>query len=352
MPTLEEIRRRLQKNEEKTRNFMDNAIYPFWLIGEDKTALIRFLPDGNDENPFFWVEKLTINLPFTGTTENETTPLVVRVPCVEMYGMNCPILKEVRTWFSDPDLEETAKKYWKKRSYIFQGFVVDSPFEEENVPENPIRRFILNNSLFNIIKSSLMDPEMESLPIDYEEGRDFRISKTIKGGKYADYSTSKWSIKSRALTEKELEAIETYGLFNLSDFLPAKPDSEDLNDIYDMFVASVNGELFDVEKWKRFLKSNGVSTNSSTTNSETTVSKPKVNKVVSAKKIKEVEEVEEIDEPEEPEVEEDLVDTVDVEEEEEMVVKSVKKPSPSSTKKVSVKTNPDDIISRLKSRLK
>ena len=58
-----------------------------------------------------------------------------------------------------------------------------------------------------------------------EYGTDFRLTKTTKG-QYADYSTSKWARKESALTEEELAAIDTNGLYNLNDFLPTKPSEE------------------------------------------------------------------------------------------------------------------------------
>jgi hypothetical protein len=56
---------------------------------------------------------------------------------------------------------------------------------DDVTPENPIRRFIIGPQLFTIIKSALMDPELEELPTDAMRGLDFRISKTSKGG-FAD----------------------------------------------------------------------------------------------------------------------------------------------------------------------
>jgi hypothetical protein len=60
------------------------------------------------------------------------------------------------------------------------------------------------------------------MPTDYENGLDFVITKTSKGG-YADYSTSKWSRKETALAVAEQAAIEEFGLYNLSDYLPKQP---------------------------------------------------------------------------------------------------------------------------------
>ena len=195
-----------------------------------------------------------IKIPFAGVKGGDTNKQIyVQVPCVEMWNETCPIHAEIRPWFKDPRMEETARKYWKKKSYIFQGFVSSNPLKEETTPENPIRRFIINPSIFNIIKTALMDPEMVELPTDYTQGTDFRLTKTTKG-QYADYSTSSWARKERSLNETELGAIAQYGLFNLNDFMPKKPTAEELNLIFEMFEASVEGELFDPERFGQFYK--------------------------------------------------------------------------------------------------
>ena len=198
-----------------------------------------------------------IRLTFPGIVGGEQKPTTVQVPCMEMFaGETCPVLTEVRPWFKDPSLEDMGRKYWKKRSYIFQGFVNENPLNEE-APENPIRRFVIGPQIFNIIKSALMDPDMENLPTDYVAGTDFRLAKTTKG-QYADYSTSKWARKETALTEEQLAAIDTHGLYNLNDFLPAKPTPEGVQAIAEMFEASVNGELYDPAKWGNFYKPYGL----------------------------------------------------------------------------------------------
>ena len=108
-----------------------------------------------------------------------------------------------------------------------------------------------------------MDPEMENLPTDYVNGTDFRLTKTTKG-QYADYSTSKWARKESSLDETQLAAIDENGLFNLNDFLPAKPTAEGVQAIAEMFQASVDGELYDPAKWGNFYKPYGLDTGTST----------------------------------------------------------------------------------------
>ena len=260
MASLAEIRAKLKSQESRSERSGggDNAIFPHWNIPEGSTAAVRFLPDGDPNNTFFWAERLMIRLPFNGVKgDMNSKPVVVQVPCVEMWNETCPILTEVRGWFKDSSLEEMGRKYWKKRSYIFQGFVNENPLTEDSTPDNPIRRFVISPSIFNLIKDALMDPDIQELPTDYVNGLDFRITKTTKG-QYADYSTSKWARKETALTEAQAAAIETHGLNTLSDFLPKKPTEVELQCIKEMFEASVDGQPYDVERWGQYYRPYGV----------------------------------------------------------------------------------------------
>ena len=59
MASLADIRARLaaQENKASGSTFQgDNAIFPHWNINEGDTATVRFLPDGDTSNPFFWIE--------------------------------------------------------------------------------------------------------------------------------------------------------------------------------------------------------------------------------------------------------------------------------------------------------
>jgi hypothetical protein len=269
MASLSEIRARIAAQDNKAQKGAstqsDNAIYPHWNADEGTTATIRFLPDGNTKNEFFWVERQIIKLPFNGVKGDSNMKRVeVQVPCVEMYGDSCPILAEVRPWYKDETLKDMANKYWKKRSYLFQGFVRQNPIGDDKAPANPIRRFIISPQIFTIIRSSLMDPEMEELPTDYLRGLDFNIKKTSKGG-YADYSTSNWSRKESTLTEAEQTAIEAHGLFDLSTFLPKKPTEAELRIIKEMFEASVDGQPYDNERWGAYYRPYGLEAPASST---------------------------------------------------------------------------------------
>jgi hypothetical protein len=267
MATLADIRARLSaQNTDKTKQTQrtNDAVYRFWDMEVGASATARFLPDRNESNPWFWVERQIIRLPFNGvegTNDNKT--VIVQVPCIEMYGeeykFKCPILAEVRPWYKDKSLEELANKYWKKRSFIFQGFVRQNPIVGDLTPANPIRRFIINTQILPIIQAGLVDPEVLELPTHYTKGLDFIFRKTPKpGNKYPEYTTSNFSRRESALTEAELEAIQTHGLYNLADFLPKKPSETELKIIKEMFDASVDGKKYDPAKWGAYYRPYGI----------------------------------------------------------------------------------------------
>ena len=236
----------------------DISIYPHWQMAANKTATVRFLPDGNTCNPFFWVERDVIKLIFQGIKgKPEIKHVQVQVPCMEMYDEECPVLQEVRTWMKDPTLEEMARRYWKKRSYFYQGFVRESAFLELDAPANPIRQFIIAPQIHCVVLNMLMHRDLLESPCDIERGMDFTIKKTDKSG-YANYDQSYWAFKESALSSTEREAVDLYGLMDLGTRLPPKPTAEAVRVIREMFEASIDGELYDSERWAKHFSPYGL----------------------------------------------------------------------------------------------
>lgn len=267
--SLADIRSNMKKEADNKGNSFhgDNASYPFWSIPDDSTAIVRFLPDGDKSNDDgFWIERLMINLDFKGVKGEERDFARVQVPCVEMYGkqFSCPVQAEIKPWYK-ANMEEEANRYWKKRSFLYQGFVNEHPGfvdkngnkMEDNTPENPIRRFIINPNLHKQVRSILLDPDLDVWPDDYEAGRNFSIRKT-KDGKWSSYDTSSWSTVEKSLSDEQLSAIDEHGLFNLKDFLPRQPSEADLKVIFEMFEASADGEKYDPERWGNFYRPAGM----------------------------------------------------------------------------------------------
>lgn len=339
MNSLQALRSKLmEQNNQEQRSTNDNAIYPFWNIPMDTTAVLRFLPDGDSTNTYFWVERNMIRLTFPGVLGGDThKEVTVQVPCMEMWKETCPILTEVRPWFKDSSLEDLARKYWKKRSYIFQGFVREDPISESDVPENPIRRFVINPSIYKIVHDTLMDPEMEDIPTDYTSGTDFRITKSQQGG-YSSYATSSYSRRTSALTEVEKAAIDTYGLFNLSDFLPKKPDDAGVKIIAEMFEASYNGELYNPEKWAEHYRPYGFNYEAKTPMATSNVAQATVNTQASVSTTEAVT----VNEPVSQHVPQE---TVSVE-----PVAQPQSPAPQPQAGTAGKASPQDILAQIRAR--
>lgn len=291
--SLAEIRAKLQAQEEKAQNPTQaysnepNAFLAHWLIDEGKALNLRFLPDANEANPYFWKERDMITLTFNGIKGGDNKPTRVTVPCNEMWGPtnSCPVLKDVREWFKagDPALEERARAYWKKKSYLLQCIIApDSTTVDGDVaPENPIRRVMLSKSIFNKVKSILMNPRVEYMPTDYDHGRDFSIIKG-KQGQFANYDQSMFDMYERPLNADEQAAIEKYGLFDLEEFMPKQPTPEQLQAIAEMFEASVNEEQYDPERWAQYYRPAGVQAPQGGTTTQAPVSTPATESVQQA----------------------------------------------------------------------
>jgi len=267
--SLAEMRKRAQEEEErkndksksKTKFKGDGASFPVGEIPDNTTTIFRFLPDGNTENPWFWQERQVCKLTFNGQVGGEYAtdePVEVTVPCMDMWEQPgkasiCPVIMGTRHLWKDEDdtaAIDIASQYYKKRSYLYQGFVVSTAVEEEEIPENLIRRLTIYPSIHKIIKGVMTDTEIEDSPVDYLLGRDFRIIKEKKpSDKWAQYGTSKWSGKVRPLSEEENIAIQRFNLYNLSDFLGPKPDSDGVALIKAMFNDSIAGKPFDYESY-------------------------------------------------------------------------------------------------------
>lgn len=267
MKSLAEIRAQLKAEQEKadaqksgtfTGERKADAFLAFWNIPENEPLNLRFLPDADQNNPYFWRERDMINLEFNGILGQHTDKVRVQVPCNEMWvAKSCPVLNELRKWYAsaketgNDELSKLAGKYWKKKSYLLQCFIApDSTTVKDDVaPENPIRRVLVNKEVFDKVKSILLNPGIKELPVHFENGRDFGIVKTKNGGGFNNYDMSQFSMSERPLNDEERAAIEQYGLFDLSEFMPKQPSADELQAIAEMFEASVDGKPYDPSRW-------------------------------------------------------------------------------------------------------
>lgn len=57
---------------------------------------------------------------------------------------------------------------------------------------------------------------------------------------------------------QKMKAIDEFGLFNLNDYLPNKPDAEHLEVIQKMFEASLDGEPYDPARFSNYYRPYGI----------------------------------------------------------------------------------------------
>lgn len=236
--SLKDLKSAFKSNSETSNESRPNNYYPFFAMDFDEKAIVRFLPDLNDENPLgFLVEKMTHTLTING--EKKT------VPCLKMYGDNdCPICKRSAQFYKDEgDNTKDGKRLYRRKQHLGQVLVVEDPLpykEDQEPAQGKVKLVNISYSIYNKIKEAFDEDELEEIPWDYEEGTDFMIKKTKKG-QYANYDASKFQKRERALTEEELAAVEG-NLIDLNTLLPKKPSHDDLQKLLD---ADLNGEVVD-----------------------------------------------------------------------------------------------------------
>ncbi len=216
-------------------NFVNNY-YPFWNMPTGARAVIRFLPDLNDDNPRgFLQEKIVHKLTINGQVKT--------IPCLTMYGEKCPICELSQSFYKLKD-EVQGKKYWKSRQYLAQAIIVEDPLDADSngeKHEGKVRMIALSYQIYNIITAAFKDDELEEVPYDITEGHDFIIKKT-DGGKYPSYVIgTKFMNKSRALTPAEIAAAEE-GMVDLATLLPKHPG---LEVVEGMLNAERNGTAYE-----------------------------------------------------------------------------------------------------------
>jgi hypothetical protein len=238
--TLESLRAAFgeERQTESSSNTVRNY-YPFFSMKSGQHAVVRFLPDLNEDNPRgFLVEKVFHQLNINGQKRT--------VPCLSMYGSECPVCALSQKFYNAKD-ELNGKKYWRKKQYLAQALVVDDPLPPDTrtgeIHQGKVRFLGLSYQIYGVIKEAFQSPDnlLEHEPYNFQNGYDFIIKK-MQQGDYPVYTTgTRFAVKPRALTEEELtEAAEN--MVDLSSLLPANPGVERVQTMLD---ADLNGTSYD-----------------------------------------------------------------------------------------------------------
>ena len=164
-------------------------IFKFGDLKVGDEIRIRFVEDADKTNSFFWRERHSRTLRFdslllpNGTTMMKDTYVSVPafnlksnetslddLPQEYLYKSNEDVIQQkIKGFWIDGDKTSQAlyNKFGKKVTYLFQGFVRSPGYETK------LYRFVINKELFNLIKTFMTDSEIEDVPCDVVNGRDF-----------------------------------------------------------------------------------------------------------------------------------------------------------------------------------
>ena len=216
-----------------TTNYGD--VYPFWNMKDDEEAIVRFLPDLNEDNPDgFLVEKLVHKLTINGQFRT--------VPCQKMYGdSNCPACSISAEYYNAND-EVKGKKYYRDKVHLARAVIVSDPLATDESSEvGNIKTLNLSYQVYQSIINSFGD--LDDYPFDYENGCNFIITKKmVQDGKnkHANYSFSKFARKETSISDYiKIDDIE---LVDLKTLLPAQVSIDEMET---MLEADIQGGSLD-----------------------------------------------------------------------------------------------------------
>lgn len=217
--SFEELKAQFKKNDQGTEGNQNNYL-PFWNMEVGEQVTVRFLPDANEDNPTgFIVEKLMHVLEINGEKKS--------VPCLKMYGEDCPICK-VSAAFYKKDDKANGKKYWRKKQYITQALIIDDPLPADKdtgeTHVGKVRFLALGNKIYDSIKDAFESGDLDDSPDLFQGGTNFVIKKRQQGD-YADYSRSSFVKRPSDLDDETIAHVKE-AMVDLSTLLPKHPTLE------------------------------------------------------------------------------------------------------------------------------
>lgn len=215
--------------------------FNFWKAPVDSVSVVRFLPDLDEDNPLgFLVENLTHELVINGKRE--------KVACLKMYGKDCPICALSADYYDEKSPnhnEELGKKYYRKRSYLGQVIVLETPLEHD---QNQLVKLIeFGPQVYKQIQAAFESGDMEEAPYELKGGYNFRFRKTVTGSGQNSYTTSNFAPKQTDVADDIIETLLREDapvgqkLFNLADYRTPAVTKEVMEA---MLVADQTGSSF------------------------------------------------------------------------------------------------------------
>jgi hypothetical protein len=205
------------KFEQEGNNQGSSDFLPYFKLKNKDSITLRFLSDANPDNQdfFLYVEEVFNfngkNMKFDGLAKD------------------CPASKIAADLFSQAkaageeteegqSLREKALKFYKKRKYLANCYIVEAPeywWTESGLDpdriEDRVKVVSLPKKVYETIKDSVMDDDFEDVEF-YNFGDDvvnFKLTVKKNAGGYNDYSASKFEFKPKPLdlTDEDIDVI-------------------------------------------------------------------------------------------------------------------------------------------------
>ena len=207
--------------------------FNFWKAPVDSVSTVRFLPDADEENPMgFLVENLTHELHINGKRE--------KIACLKMYGEACPICELSARFYDKNSAEhsdELGKMFYRKKSYVGQVLVLETPVEHD--AEALVKLIEFGPQVFKQIQAAFQSGDLDEAPYELKGGYNFRFRKSVTGSGQNSYTTSNFAPKQTDVAD---DLIETLNLYNLADYRAPKLDRAAIDA---MLVAAQSGGSYE-----------------------------------------------------------------------------------------------------------
>jgi hypothetical protein len=226
---LNALKERLKPNSTNAQRQNYNAErFNFWNMNNDEEAIVRFLPNKDENDPWWFHEYKYHEVWVDGKKRN--------LNCLSNYGEKCPLCDKAQEYYANNNVP-MGRKLYRKISWLGQVIVIKDPLPiDPEVGKNAngeYRTVSISKQVYDALIGSIKDDldDSEHLPTDYEYGTNFIIKKfskkvTLDNGKsseQADYSRSRFAKKQTELDEDMVELAKEK-LVVLSTLMPSKPE--------------------------------------------------------------------------------------------------------------------------------
>lgn len=230
--TFAQLNDKIKKDREEKKKYkgvLNRSWLNFWEMPEDSQMTVRFLPDLNPENQFFYRSVFSHGLDIDGK--------FYRITCPKTFGNtnDCPICDRSQEFYAQKD-KERGYYYWKRETRLARVLVIDpGKFSVEDEEGNPFDfkgrtcTTRLSKQVFTALEESTADIGSEYPDIDptgIEEGFNFIIKKKSAGDGNFSYTYSRFETTPSAVPEEFMDNLD---FVDFDEIMPQQQSVEKLS---------------------------------------------------------------------------------------------------------------------------